>query len=227
MADVLVFGAHPDDAEFGMGGTILTLRRAGKSVAICVLTRGEAGSFGTPQVREQEMRAAAAHAGAELEILDFRDCQVTDSYENRLKLAAVIRKHRPALIFAPYHTQQGGHLDGVAHPDHAALGVLAKHAARYAKFKGLQDLQGAPWAAPRMLYYMVPRHLAPAIVNDVTPVMDEWEALAQCHASQLQILDGKVLEFLKCYRSMYGALMRVQYGEGFLCDEPLPFEGIL
>ncbi len=90
-ARILVFGAHPDDVEFGMGGSILAFVDQGAAVSICVLTRGESGTYGTPAVREAEMRRAAATAGAEIEILDFQDCRVADDYESRLRLARVIR----------------------------------------------------------------------------------------------------------------------------------------
>jgi N-acetylglucosamine malate deacetylase 1 len=84
MADILVFGAHPDDAEFGMGASMVKFVRSGASVAVCVLTRGEAGTFGTPEGREKEMRAAAEKLGSSLDILSFRDCQVFDSFEARV-----------------------------------------------------------------------------------------------------------------------------------------------
>ncbi len=105
MADILVFGAHPDDAEFGMGASIVKFVRSGASVAVCVLTRGEAGTFGTPVQREKEMRAAAAKAGCELEILSFHDCRIFDSYETRVRLAEVIRRVRPRIVFAPLPRQ--------------------------------------------------------------------------------------------------------------------------
>src|SRR5512136_545812 len=104
MADVLAFGAHPDDVEFGMGASLVKFARSGRAVAVCVLTRGEAGTFGTPDQREREMRAAAARLGAAIDVLDFQDCRVIDTVESRMTIAEVIRRHRPRLVFAPYHT---------------------------------------------------------------------------------------------------------------------------
>ncbi len=118
MADILVFGAHPDDAEFGMGASMVKFVRTGASVALCVLTRGEAGTFGNGDQREQEMREAARRLGGELEILSFSDCAIFDTYEARVRVAEIMRRFRPKLVFAPYHTNPGSHKDGGAHPDH-------------------------------------------------------------------------------------------------------------
>ncbi len=104
MADILVFGAHPDDAEFGMGASLVKFVRSGASVTVCVLTRGEAGTFGTAEKREAEMRAAAAKLGGAIEVLSFRDCRIFDTFEARVALAEVVRRHRPRIVFAPCHT---------------------------------------------------------------------------------------------------------------------------
>jgi N-acetylglucosamine malate deacetylase 1 len=224
MADILVFGAHPDDAEFGMGASMVKFVRSGASVAVCVLTRGEAGTFGTPGQREEEMKAAAAKLGGALTILDFHDCQVMDSFEARVSLAEVIRQHRPRIVFAPYHTNPSYHKDGAAHPDHMATGTIVRSATRYARFAGLKEVRGEPWNAEHLLYYMVPRVRTPTLLNDVSAYMAEWESIARCHVSQLAIRDGKVLESLRRYREGYGGLLGVAYAEAFACEEPLPFD---
>ncbi len=224
MADILVFGAHPDDAEFGMGASMVKFVRSGLSVALCVLTRGEAGTFGTPEQREQEMRNAASRLGGELEILGFQDCRIFDSFESRVALAAVIRKYRPRIIFAPYHFNPASHNDGAAHPDHTATGLIAKSAARYARFSGLKEVSGEPWNAEHIIYYMVPRSSRPNLVNDVSDYMEEWDAIARCHESQMSLRDGKVLEGLRKFRQTYGIAAGVAYAEGFIIEEPILFD---
>jgi bacillithiol biosynthesis deacetylase BshB1 len=224
MADILVFGAHPDDAEFGMGASMVKFVRSGASVAVCVLTRGEAGTYGTAEQREGEMKAAANKLGGELTILSFRDCQVADSFEARVALAEVIRIYRPRLIFAPYHTNASYHKDGAAHPDHTATGTIVRSAARYARFAGLKEVRGAPWNAEHLLYYMVPRTHTPTVVNDVSAFMEEWESIASCHTSQMSLRDGKVLESLRRGREAYGNLIGVTSAEGFIIEEPLVFD---
>jgi bacillithiol biosynthesis deacetylase BshB1 len=224
MADILVFGAHPDDAEFGMGASMVKFVRSGASVALCVLTRGESGTFGTPDQREREMKAAAEKLGGELEILSYRDCQVFDTFEARVRLAEVVRRFRPRIVFAPYHTNPSYHKDGAAHPDHTATGAIVRSALRYARFAGLKEAQGEPWNAEHLLYYMVPRTRTPTFLNDVTGYIDEWQTIASCHVSQLALRDGKVLDNLRRFREAYGNLMGVPYAEGFLSEEPVVFD---
>jgi len=207
-----------------MGASMVKFARSGASIAVCVLTRGEAGTFGTAEQREAEMRAAAEKLGGELEILSYRDCQIFDSYEARIRLAEVVRKFRPRIVFAPYHTNHSYHKDGAAHPDHAATGTIVRSAARYARFSGLKDAAGEPWNAEHILYYMVPRTRTPTLLNDVTPFMGEWESIARCHTSQMSLRDGKVLEGLRRFREAYGNLLGVGYAEGFIVEEPLVFD---
>jgi bacillithiol biosynthesis deacetylase BshB1 len=224
MADVLVFGAHPDDAEFGMGASLVKFVRSGISVAVCVLTRGEAGTFGTPEQREREMRTAAEKLGGEIEILSFQDCRIFDSYEARVRLAEVVRKFRPKIVFAPYHTNPSYHKDGGAHPDHVATGTIARSALRYARFSGLKDVKGEPWNANHLIYYMVPRSRTPNLVNDVSAYMAEWEVIARCHESQMSLRDGRVLDALRRFRETAGVMVGVAYAEGFYIEEPVVFD---
>lgn len=224
MVDILVFGPHPDDAEFAMGASLLKFIREGRTATLCVLTRGESGTYGTPKVREEEMKEACRKMGANLEMLQFRDCQIFDNFENRLTLAGVIRKHCPRVIFAPYHTNPGSHLDGTAHPDHTATGTLVRFAARYAKFKGIAELKQKPWAADHLIYYMLPRCLKPNLVVDISDYMAEWEEAANSHQSQMQLRSGAVLKYLRDVRVKNGMLAGLQYAEGFFIEEPVVFD---
>lgn len=224
MVDILVFGPHPDDAEFAMGASLLKFIREGRTATLCVLTRGESGTYGTPKVREEEMKEACRKMGANLEMLQFRDCQIFDNFENRLTLAGVIRKHCPRVIFAPYHTNPGSHLDGTAHPDHTATGTLVRFAARYAKFKGIAELKQKPWAAGHLIYYMLPRCLKPNLVVDISDYMAEWEEAANSHQSQMQLRSGAVLKYLRDVRVKNGMLAGLQYAEGFFIEEPVVFD---
>ena len=207
-----------------MGASMVKFARAGSSIAVCVLTRGEAGTFGTAEQREEEMKAAARKLGGEIEILGFRDCQIFDSYEARVQLAQAVRKFRPRIIFAPYHTNHSYHKDGAAHPDHAATGTIVRSAVRYARFSGLKDVQGEPWNAEHLLYYMVPRSRTPTLLNDVSAYMEEWESIARCHTSQMSLRDGKVLDGLRRFREAYGNMLGVAHAEGFVSEEPLVFD---
>ncbi len=224
MTDILVFGAHPDDAEFGMGATIVKLVSERKSVAICVLTRGECGTFGTPEKREVEAQEAAKMAGTEIVLLDFKDCQIFDNFESRLKVAEVIRKFRPKIIFAPYHTNPANHRDGMAHPDHTALGTIVRHSARYAKFKNLKELSGEPWDAEEIIYYMLPKVKKPNCIVDVSEYSEKWEEVAKCHQSQLKLKDGNIINHIKAQKENTGKLIGVKFAEGFFVEGTEKFD---
>ena len=122
MVDILAVGAHPDDVEIVTGGTLIKMKSLGYSVAICHCSNGEPTPNGTPERRIAEAEKAAEMLGAELEILDLPNRYFTDSIENRIKIANVIRKHRPRLLLSPY---PGGN-----HPDHRMVSHLVD-AARF------------------------------------------------------------------------------------------------
>jgi len=83
-------------------------------------------------------------------MLDFGDCRVADTYENRLSVAQLIRRHQPKIILAPYW--QGGHGKRQGHPDHLATGQIAIYAANYATFKKL-PIDEQPHTIKAMFHY--------------------------------------------------------------------------
>src|SRR5689334_22950190 len=124
MVDVLLFGAHPDDVEWGAGGIALLLREKGVLFGVIDLTAGELGSRGTPEQRAIEAQSAAQYAGAAFrDNLAMPDGGLVDSPEARRQVAAAIRKHRPRLVLAPYWE--------VRHPDHAAAGFMVRNSSLF------------------------------------------------------------------------------------------------
>jgi len=117
-ADALFLAAHPDDAEIACGGTILRLVAAGRRVVVVDLTRGEMATRGTPELRAQEAAAATERLGVALrENLGLPDGRLTDDEPSVGTVVEVLRRHRPALLFAP--------VEADAHPDHAAAARIA------------------------------------------------------------------------------------------------------
>lgn len=217
--DILIFGAHPDDIEFGMGGTLLLLAQKYKVVNI-VLSRGEMGTHGTPVEREKEMKEAARFAGVQIEILDFMDCEIYDNHESRLKIAKIIRKYKPKIVFAPYHTNIYGHKDGTAHSDHKTTGMIVREALRLAKFKNLK-MGYAEHDVQKIIYYMIPRYTKPTFIVDISDVFEKWVELAKKHKSQMMLRDNKIIEILTLARQSTGLQIGARYGESFIIDEPL------
>lgn len=180
MARILCIGAHPDDLEIGMGGTICHLIAAGHDVALLDLTDGEPTPNGSPEIRVRESRAAAEVFGAPRVTLDMPNRFLEDSVDNRKTLAAEIRKHRPDYLFAPWVE------DG--HPDHIAAGRLVEAARFYAKLSK-SDIPGEPCYPRRVLFYF-PVHIRlrvePSFLQDVGPYMERKEAAILCYRSQFQ-----------------------------------------
>jgi LmbE family N-acetylglucosaminyl deacetylase len=205
-----------------MGGTYLKLSKKYKCINI-VLTRGEAGTFGTPEQREKESINAAKFAGVDLKFLDFKDNYVEDNVENTLKIARIIRKYSPKIVFAPYHTNPGNHLDGMAHPDHIALGKLVLKGARFAKFKGAK-LERKAHQIDNIIYYMVPRYSRPSFIIDITDTLDDLKRLWEFHDSQKSIHGGNIIEKLLDGRRGNSVMKSFDYSEAFILDEPLKLE---
>jgi LmbE family N-acetylglucosaminyl deacetylase len=222
MYDILFFSAHPDDAEFAMGGTFIKLSRKFKCIHV-LLTRGEAGTYGTPQQREIECTNAAKFAGADIEFLDFTDNHIEDNAANALKLASIIRKYKPKTVFTPYHTNISFHEDGLSHPDHTALGRLVFKAARYAKFKN-SKATGEAHSVQRIIYYLLPQWLKPSFIVDVTDVMPDLENLWSMHTSQAAVKDGKIHDMLRVDRKYAGTMQNVAYAEKFVIESPIKMD---
>ena len=119
--DVLIFGAHPDDAELSMGGTIAKLTHYKHNVGIIDLTRGEMGTRGTAETREKEALKASRILKTKVrENLDIPDGDIQRTKENLLKVITKIRKYTPKIVFAPYFNDR--------HPDHIDASKLVKEA---------------------------------------------------------------------------------------------------
>jgi N-acetylglucosamine malate deacetylase 1 len=215
---ILVLGAHPDDMEFAMAGTMLKLVDEGHSVTGVVLTKGEMGTRGTPELRKEEMRNAAAIVGYTLEMLDFKDTKIVDNPESREIIANIIRKHTPEIVFAPYHTNTASHRDGLAHPDHTTTGNLVRNALRIAKFQKV-ELEHPSHLVRHLIYYMIPRNKAPTFVNDVSKYVEKMKEAMKAHQSQITEVEDRLMLF----RKMYGSIIGVEYGEGFIVEDPMKF----
>ena len=222
MATIMTVSAHPDDAEFAMGASLLKFAQQGHTIVMVVLTRGECGTHGTPEEREKEQLNAADFIGATLEQLDFKDCQIFDTYEARLKIADMVRKHRPDVVFAPYYNNPHYHRDGRAHPDHTATGTLVRNALRIAKFKKITTTHDAH-NVKRLIYYMPPRGTMPSLINDVTDFMPAWRELIKKHATQYKGFEN-IVGRLEEFRKVAGNDIGVTFAEPFIIEEPLPFD---
>src|SRR5882757_1869215 len=119
--DILAIAAHRDDVEQTCGGTLLKMAQQGHRTGILDLTRGELGTRGTADDRANEDTAAAAILKVSLRnALDIPDGRVENTWENRLKIAQVIREQRPRVVILPYWKGR--------HPDHYTCSTLGYEA---------------------------------------------------------------------------------------------------
>ncbi|MGI8437123.1 MAG: PIG-L family deacetylase [Chthoniobacterales bacterium] len=183
---ILAVGAHPDDLEFGCGGILLKEAERGSEISLCVCSRGEAGTNGTPNEREAEARAAAKLLGALIDFLEMGgDCHLAATPANALLLARSIRNFQPTVLLAPTQTAN-------QHPDHIAVGQLCVQAARLARYGGLEELRDLPaHRATHVFGFAVtpgaePARDAAALRIDISVQFERWQALMECHRTQLQ-----------------------------------------
>jgi len=191
---VLVVTAHPDDSEFGAGGTVAKLTREGKIVTYCIVTNGNKGSSDrsmTPErlvtIREEEQQNAARVLGVDtVDFLGFPDCELENTRESRMAVTAAIRRHRPDLIICqnPNRTKNFG----ASHRDHReAAGIL---------LDCVYPLARDHMAFPELLEQGLEPHKVkevhmtwwddPEIVVDITDTMDLKIKALQCHMSQIR-----------------------------------------
>ncbi len=218
--DMLVVAPHPDDAELGMGGTIVKMLRAGWRVGILDLTTGEPTPHGTPELRIEETQRATEH----LQLTwrhnaGMRNRFLEPTLDNRAILANIFRAVRPRWLFAPYWED--------AHPDHLAATQLVDGARFWSKLSK-SELLGEPFHPERIFnYYCVHLKLTPqpAFIVDITT---EWEVKkASIAAYQSQFVTGRSQEwptFLDRmeHESLYwGKAIGKTYGEPFTSREPI------
>jgi N-acetylglucosamine malate deacetylase 1 len=222
--DVVVFSPHPDDAEMTIAGTMIRLVRSGRRVLSVALTGGEKGTFGTAETRRNEFAAANAVMGTDGRILDFPDTEVVNDPPGRLKIARVIREHRPQIVIAPYHTNRFGHHDGQANSDHWAAGQLVRDGMKLARFKNVMPEIPAHDVA-RLFYYMVPKDMLPTMVVDVSDVIDDVRRAIRSYGTQMNIWkqENSIIHLLDTMRAWHGVRIGCKYGEAILSDEALRF----
>ena len=232
--DILAIAAHRDDVEQSSGGTLLKMAQQGYRTGILDLTRGEMGTRGTAEGRAREAAEAAKILKVSFrEALDIPDGRVENTWENRLKIVRVLRKHRPRVVILPYW--QG------RHPDHyncSTLGYEACFLSGLAKLElpdsgasGSADqaeLLRRPHRPFKIIYATLYYDIRPSFVVDIT---EQFEArLESLYAYKSQFTDqeagrndfpaqAEIRERVASMASFYGMLGGVKYGEPFLQKE--------
>lgn len=224
IVDVLAIAAHRDDVEQTCGGTLLVQRALGWRTGICDLTQGEGGTRGTAAERAAEAAEAATILGVtHREALDLPDSNVQNTLENRLKLAAVLRRLRPRVVILPYW--QG------RHPDHYTSATLGYEACFVAGLSRA-EVAGAPHRPFKILYASLYSDVRPTFVVDISPHIETRLASLLAYRSQygdqggvraegagLFVPEAEIRERTFATARHYGMLAGVRYAEPFVQKE--------
>lgn len=223
--DVVVVAPHPDDAELGMGGTILKMVESAITVGIVDVTNGEPTPFGSPEIRAAETERANQILAITWRInLGLPNRSLEPTLEGRAMLASVFRLARPKIIFCPYWED--------AHPDHLATTEMTEAARFWAKLTKT-DLPALPYYPPRMYYYFcthLKKVVVPHFVVDITDQIEKKLEVIRCYESQ--VITGRptspysFIESLRFRAAALGVFSGVGFAEGFASRETVVIEDL-
>ncbi|USK58610.1 bacillithiol biosynthesis deacetylase BshB1 [Peribacillus asahii] len=220
--DILAFGAHADDVEIGMGGTLAKYAQMGKKILICDLTKAEMSSNGTVERRIEEANQAAKILGVERMSLNLPDRGLYMKEEYIREIITVIRTYKPTLVFAPYTVDR--------HPDHGNASRLVEEAVFSAGVRKYMENAGlGAHRVQNVYFYMINGFHKPDFVMDISAFMQKKIDSLKAYESQFVKSDATVdtplvngyIETVEARERMFGKEVGVTYAEGFMSKKPL------
>jgi N-acetylglucosamine malate deacetylase 1 len=226
--DILAIAAHRDDVEQTCGGTLLKMAQRGQRTGVLDLTQGEMGTRGTAEDRAREaVDAAKILRVAWRQALDIPDGRVENTWENRLKVARVIREQRPRVLILPYWKGR--------HPDHytaSTLGYEACFLAGLTKIalskQGLTDDPLPPHRPFKIIYATLYYDVRPTFVVDITEQFEMRFQALMAYKSQFSDQEAgkdlfpaqaEIRARIEAMARFYGLMGGVTYAEPFLQKE--------
>ncbi len=232
--DILVFAAHPDDAELGCSGTLAKEIARGKKAVIADLTQGELGTRGSGSLRlEEAAEAATILKLSARENLGFKDGFFQNDSEHQLKIIQVIRKYRPEIVLLNAPEDR--------HPDHGRASRLCTEACFYSGLRKIityaeDGAEQEPWRPKNVFHYIQDRYLQPDLVVDVTDYWDIKTASVMAFKSQFfdpesrepssYISSPEFLDFIRSRGLEFGHQIGTRYGEGFIRSKMLGVDSL-
>ena len=225
--DMLVFGAHPDDAELGAGATIAKEIASGKKVGVIDLTRGELGTRGTAVIRDREAAKAAEILGLSIrENLEFADGFFVNDREHQIRIIQMIRKYRPEVVLCNAVDDR--------HIDHAKGSKLVSDACFLSglvkidtKLDG-DDLWQEPWRPKAVYHYIQWKNIEPDFVVDVSGFIEKKVEAIHAYGSQFYdpnsdepetpISSKNFIDSIVYRARDLGRMVGVEYAEGFTAE---------
>ncbi|AXG75030.1 bacillithiol biosynthesis deacetylase BshB1 [Flavobacterium arcticum] len=226
--DILAFGAHPDDVELSCGATIAKEISLGKKVGIVDLTRGELGTRGTAEIRDEEAANASKILGASVrENLRFRDGFFTNDEQHQLEVIKMIRKYQPDIVICNAVDDR--------HIDHGKGSKLVSDACFLSGLRKIETtIEGQEQQAwrPKVVYHYIQwKNLVPDFVVDVTGFIDIKVASLMAYKSQFYdpnsdepvtpIATKNFKESIYYRAQDLGRLINTEYAEGYTVERYL------
>ena len=223
--DVLAIFSHPDDAELSVSGTLLKLKAQGYRTGVLDMTRGEMGTRGTPETREEEAAEAARILKLDVRInLGQPDGHVWPNEPARAAVVRVLRSHAPKVLLTTHWDDP--------HPDHANTCRIVREAARLATMARYdEEEQQEAIRMPALMHSLFSRRVVPSSIVDVSEFVEEKMAAIRAHASQFysaessepatRISDPAFLDQIELRMRYFGSLIGVKAGEPFYVREAL------
>lgn len=223
--DILAFGAHPDDVELGCSGTIAKEVSIGKKVGIIDLTRGELGTRGSVEIRDQEAALAAEILGISVrENLNMRDGFFVNDEAHQLEIIKRIRKYKPEIVICNAIEDR--------HIDHGKGSKLVSDACFLSGLRKIETehegVQQEAWRPKVVYHYIQWKNIEPDFVVDISEFIDKKTQSILAYASQFYsensnepITPIATKNFLQSihYRTQdFGRLIGVDYAEGFTTE---------
>ena len=223
--DLLAFGVHPDDIELSCSGTLLVEKGKGKKVGIIDLTRGELGTRGTAETREEEAVESTKILGLEVrDNLEMADGFFKNDKENQIKIITVLRKYQPEIILCNAPDDR--------HPDHGRSSQLVADAAFLSGLRKIEtfenDLLQEVWRPKYVFNYIQDQYINPSFVIDISEVIErKIEAIKAFKTQfftrrendnepQTYISTPEFLESVINRTKMFGKMIGVKHAEGFI-----------
>ena len=218
--DVLAVAAHRDDVEQTCGGTLLKMAQLGYCTGILDLTKGEMGTRGSAKDRAREaLDAAKILCVSWRHALDIPDGRVENTWENRLKVARVIRETKPRVLILPYWKGR--------HPDHYTASILGYEACFLAGLKKL-EIGSEPHRPFKIIYATLYYDIRPTFVVDITAQFEARFDSLMAYKTQFSDQEAgkgifpagaEIRARVEAMARYYGMLAGVTYGEPFLQKE--------
>jgi bacillithiol biosynthesis deacetylase BshB1 len=223
--DLLAFGVHPDDIELSCAGTLLVEKNNGKKIGAVDLTRGELGTRGTAETREEEAENSAKILGVDVrENLDMADGFFRNDEENQRKVITVLRKYRPDIVLCNAIDDR--------HPDHGRAAQLVSDSCFLSGLRKVETFDGREkqeiWKPKYVFNYIQDQYFTPSFVVDISEVIEK--KLDAIKAFKTQFFTGEkndnepqtyisTPEFLESVinrSKMFGKMIGVKHAEGFI-----------